>query len=135
MKCNMDCFNCIYPDCILDEKDIQVEKRNSCTYYEMNRDKCLAKAKEYGRTHRDQKREYDKKRYAENREQMKARRREYYLKSKRESSDKRRQTATDYYYSHLKERKEYNKNYYREHKEYYRQKARERYMRQKGVIA
>lgn len=138
MKCNMDCFNCIYPDCIIDEKDIQVEKRTQSSYYELNREKCLARSNEYNRTHREQRREYDRKRYEKNRERLKAIRREYYAEQKPivddpVRKDQKRKAALDYYYEHLEERKAYNRNYYQEHREYFIQKAKDRYKRRKEV--
>lgn len=60
-KCNEDCFNCIYDDCILDENECiepiidtgfesvykQYNKLNSIYYYYLHRDKILTKRRNF----------------------------------------------------------------------------------------
>lgn len=56
MKCNMDCLNCVYDDCIENSEKISSDKHreNSKAYYHKHREKYL----EYNRKYREQHREY-----------------------------------------------------------------------------
>ena len=71
--CNKDCFNCQYPDCVLDELDAEDYRESSQrdmalkertdkqrkvaaqkkAYYEANRDKVAAQRKAYREANRD----------------------------------------------------------------------------------
>ena len=111
MKCNLDCFNCLYPDCINDNPEPlnideyiftteQLEKRrinrdrkrrfrkenpnHSKEYYLANREKELKRNSEAKKANRDYYNAYQRKRYAENREEMCRKRREYRARKKAE---------------------------------------------------
>lgn len=86
MICNKDCEHCPYPDCINDEMDwddyeesaerdklLKVKSRfpkdpNKPSYYERNRDKCLARCREHYEKNREHYRKYRKNYYRENRD-------------------------------------------------------------------
>ena len=52
-KCNLDCFNCPYEDCINDgELDSSIHSAN---WYERNKEKKKAYQREYNRKHREKK--------------------------------------------------------------------------------
>lgn len=42
--CNRDCFNCIYPDCVYEDKKAQAYRRR---YRELHREKLIANSKKY----------------------------------------------------------------------------------------
>lgn len=109
MICNMDCFNCPYPDCINNgyatAKEIaigDVEKSTS-TYYSKNKEHCLKVVREYQDRNREKLREYSR----------------------------------EYYQKHKKSKKEYQKNRYNTlkdeewFKEQNKKKAHEQYIRRK----
>lgn len=97
MRCNKDCFNCRYNDCKnneLDSSDVKRQDefdyelkhhstpqqlRDAKLSYQRNRDKKLARNKEYYRTHRDKFREYDRRRRLEH-PVSKEKRKEYYIR-------------------------------------------------------
>ena len=80
MTCNKDCFNCPYPDCIVDdmsyeeyresaERDRELktsqksrkEKKTAAkqkAYYEAHREEIAAKQKAYREAHRERRNEY-----------------------------------------------------------------------------
>ena len=97
--CNMDCFNCIHPDCIYDgdasskesqeakKRDAEVHKKakecaGAATYYERNREKILEKHKVYRATHKEEIKARRKGEYQRNREQRLQYQREYYQANK-----------------------------------------------------
>ena len=60
MKCNRDCFNCIYDDCIADFKS---------DYYQNNRERIIANTKKWKQEHPEQAKEQIKRYYREHREE------------------------------------------------------------------
>lgn len=106
--CNMDCFNCIYADCINDTIGENEEISDDITgakpsYYSMHRAEKLAKAKKrkeenpekirkqnrecYARhkdKYRAEKVERNRKRYWDNPEEARRKKREYYYRKKAE---------------------------------------------------
>lgn len=105
--CNYNCFECPYEDCIAEEvplvdvepflKDSPARGR-SCTpeneksrlyfrsYYEKHREEILArckeKARQYYQSHKQERIDYQKRRYQRNREKLRAYQREYYYRKK-----------------------------------------------------
>ena len=79
MICNMDCFNCPFPDCINDGKETKSERtmkkvdkeKKKDSYYQRNREKCIAKVKEYRSAHSERVKEYQKEYYRRNAEEKK----------------------------------------------------------------
>ena len=90
MKCNHDCFNCVYDDCISDEMTLddyklarKIERENSVKpksrygkeraseynrkYYEDNLEECRLKVKKYHETHREEDRQRSKNYYENHR--------------------------------------------------------------------
>ena len=61
-KCNFDCFNCMYPDCIATIKDIMVQEtkenltnaENCNNWYQRNKERKKAYQREYIRKKREQ---------------------------------------------------------------------------------
>ena len=92
MICDMDCFNCKYPDCINNSRETKAEKqmketekpKKKSTYYERNRERILAKQKKYNSEHRAERREYEREYYRKNSEEKKERQRQY---NKEKSND------------------------------------------------
>ena len=86
MICNMDCFNCIYPDCINNGRETKSERtmkkvdkeKKKDSYYQRNREKCLAKVKEYRSKHSEWVKEYQKEYYRRNAEEKKEYRKRRY---------------------------------------------------------
>ena len=79
MMCNMDCFHCPYPDCTNNsmetkkEKAMRVETENKSRqlrWYYANREKVLARQKEYNDAHKEERSAYHKKYYEKNREKL-----------------------------------------------------------------
>lgn len=85
--CDGDCFHCKFEDCV------------ATPFYEIERNK-------------EKKKEYDKKRYQENKEKILQQRAEYQKKNE-------------------EKRKKYDKKYYQKNKEKIKEKRRQRYQRQK----
>ena len=80
MKCNGDCLNCIYPDCIAEpENDSSKQKRNTVEvmhkYYLAHKAERLA----YGKRYREENREFIRKqnKLHQSTEEYKAKRKEY----------------------------------------------------------
>ena len=101
--CNRKCFNCIHPDCILEDERVTVDEiresdsrdkqilrerilepdearkkreyqyKKTAETYLKNAEKYRAKAKEYQRTHREKRRAY----YLANRERIISQKKEY----------------------------------------------------------
>ena len=84
-KCNMDCFNCPYPDCINNEiesgKEMAMRHRSRNTSktskYLENRAEILAKAKSYYQRNKEARIAYQRAYNAEHYEQVKERSRVY----------------------------------------------------------
>ena len=84
--CDMDCFNCKYPDCINNSRETKAERRmketekpkKKSTYYERNRERILAKQKKYNSEHRAERREYEREYYRQNSEEKKEWQRNYH---------------------------------------------------------
>ena len=94
-KCDMDCFHCVYPDCINDEdekslerkmKDVEVRKKAEYMkeYYRRNREKRIGYQKEYVKNHVEEFRIYQAKYYQENKERKKAQSRMNRMRKKNE---------------------------------------------------
>lgn len=105
MKCDENCFECIYDDCILGvigrsstKRDEEKARAYRKAYYESHKDYYRQKSKEWWAAHPEKAKEQ----YAKNRDYHLQRRREYYQANKEKA-----------------------KAYREEHKEYYRQKTRE----------
>lgn len=88
MICDMDCFNCIFPDCINNGYETKKEKaiKNNLktksykqTYYARNREVRLEKQKEYNNTHREERLKYYKEYYRKNAETKKEYRRLHHI--------------------------------------------------------
>lgn len=105
MKCDENCFECKYDDCIWEaserdnaERDKEKRRAYSKAYYESHKDYYRQKSKEWWAAHPEKAKEQ----YAKNRDYHLQRRREHYYANKEKA-----------------------KAYYEEHKEYYKQKGRE----------
>lgn len=107
MICNMDCFNCIFPDCINNGRETKSEKqmKNDLkqktfkeTYYERNREILLKKAKEYNATHREERKKYYKEYYRRNAEEKKEYRRIHHIEmsANPEYVEKNRKRCAEY---------------------------------------
>lgn len=105
--CNMDCFNCIYPDCIND----------SIENYEGISDEAAGVERSWYRDHREEVLEKAKKRRAENPEECRRIERERYARNKEK------------YSARIKER---NHRYYWDDPEKARRRSREYYYRKKA---
>lgn len=108
--CSRDCFNCIYPDCILDdgpdEQEVsqidRIEKRylvpsmpademtraKGRAYYREHREERIAAVKAYQATHRESIAARRKIWYAENRDRILAQRRDYYARKKAKAKER-----------------------------------------------
>lgn len=97
MKCNMDCFNCPYPDCINDGRQSFTEKMmlaascvDSAAHRHMKLEPKEQKKRDYYRDHLDYFREYQKRYYREHKEKYaptdakRAYRRKYYREHREE---------------------------------------------------
>jgi hypothetical protein len=121
MKCNMDCLNCIFEDCILEdtfisEKEIEIIDNLDMSPKEIERKKAQKERKKaYYEAHREQLLEKSKKYRAEHQEQIKA-----YREATKEI---RLAKQREYSRAHAKERREY----YQKNAEKIRQRAVERY--------
>lgn len=113
-KCNGDCFNCVFDDCILEYgESVPKEKKEPDStrqsYYARHRAERIAYQIAYGR------KKYGYKPKVE--------------KTKEEILERKRRTAREYYKNNREKCIEYNREYYQKHREYYLQKSRERYKR------
>lgn len=79
--CTLDCFNCEYEDCIIDDKNYHQ------MYYQYNHEYLLEQKAEYRVTHRQELSEKSKKYYYENIDACKARNKKYREKHKNELKD------------------------------------------------
>ena len=85
-KCNEDCFNCVYEDCIASEVALtKAEKRareaaHKKQYYEANREAMSIRMKAY---------------YQGNKDKIKARARAYYWANKEKIARRRKQQKID----------------------------------------
>lgn len=75
MKCNHDCFNCPFPDCIEDSKVDESDEAFCIEYKKMCKAEKKENRKEY---YKARKRIYARKRYIEKAEQIKAYQNNYY---------------------------------------------------------
>lgn len=81
VMCNLDCFNCEYEDCIINDEDYHK------MYYQYNHDKLLKQKASYRTAHRQELSEKSKKYYYENIDACKARNKKYREKHKKELKD------------------------------------------------
>ena len=99
-RCDLDCLNCKYPDCILNGKELKLLYKEDSklidNYVEMN--DGLGENRERFKKYYQKNKEKIKERFKENKDKLK----EYYKKYRQENKDKL---------------KEYSKKYYREKKE------------------
>lgn len=101
-KCNGDCFNCPFDDCILDYEDIDTDdteeldreldllnmvdsdkKEKQMEYYQQNRYWLLAYYKQYYRQNKEKYKEYAKRYRQRNKERIKARHKRYYQNNRK----------------------------------------------------
>ncbi len=61
-KCDKDCLNCIYDDCII-TSDNEKRRKYDKAYYERNRDARIAYSKAYQKAHPEKVREQNRKQY------------------------------------------------------------------------
>lgn len=102
--CNMDCFNCLFGDCINDEitdEEVVSDKQAGVSYYSANKYRILKRAKEYRENnlekvksqeracyqrhkeeYRAKKVEANRNRYWDNPEEARRKKREYYRRKK-----------------------------------------------------
>ena len=76
MRCNFDCFNCIYNDCINNGNSYSQE------YYDKNRNKILAYHREYYQKNKDKILDCYKEYRQKNRDKILAYHKEYYAKKR-----------------------------------------------------
>lgn len=79
--CTLDCFNCEYEDCIIDDKNYHQ------MYYQYNHEYLLEQKAEYRAAHRQELSEKSKKYYYENIDACKARNKKYRETHKKELKD------------------------------------------------
>lgn len=117
-KCNHDCFNCPYPDCINDDlihADYLAEKEID-QFAGANEPKSSTKRREYKRQYRqehlEQDKAYQRQYYQEHAEEKKAATRKWTKENKERVATygkEYREKNKEYY-------KEYKRRYYQEHK-------------------
>lgn len=113
-KCDHDCLNCIYDDCISDDlarlnedadrfngnkssivnrtyKTSEAHRASSRAYHEKNREKHLAYEREYNQTHADEIRESKRAYRAAHREQYRDANKKYYYEHRAEILEKKRE--------------------------------------------
>lgn len=78
--CNLDCFNCIHPDCIRDEQ--QDNRDNYKRYWEQNHKKELERSRRYKAKNRDKVNQANRDWYQKNKEYRREYMREYWKKKK-----------------------------------------------------
>ena len=123
MKCNRDCFNCPYPDCIVD--DITDEERDNLDQIDREilktvTDKTLsekARRHEYYLAHKDLILQRSKEWREKNPEKRRKQAREWYRKNKNTDKQKKKQLS----------RKKYYKQYYRLHRDEILEKRKKHY--------
>ena len=85
----MDCFNCIYDDCIADHVDpidlrpyLGINDSYYHYYYLEHKEVLKERSKAYYHEHKEQRLKYQKNRYLANKEKLKKYQREYYWRRK-----------------------------------------------------
>lgn len=120
VSCNRDCFNCHYPDCIVDGIFADEEKQSSwrderAILLKVEADidflRCKDK-KPIKKRSWSSEAERSKNYYQENRELVLAKKRKYYIQNKSVVSDAHKKWRE----SHKAEISEYNRKYYLAHK-------------------
>lgn len=81
MKCNYDCFNCVFDDCIRGKTS---GKEAGKSYYQRNRERLLVYYRAYRAKNREKIAAYNRKYYAENRVKIIARSRAQHEAHKQE---------------------------------------------------
>ena len=71
VKCNNDCFNCPYPDCIISDTDIKIESEED-NEEDSEKDRKREYQKHYRETHKEQARKAQHDWYVRNTEKRKA---------------------------------------------------------------
>lgn len=109
MKCDGNCFECVYDDCVLGvtgrsnaKRDEEKARAYRKAYYESHKEYFRQKNKEWWAAHPEKVKEH----YAKNRE--------YYLQKRKEN-----------YQANKEKNKAYNKAYYEAHKEECKQRYKE----------
>lgn len=140
--CYPNCFECTYSDCIYDRMEVEdyteSNKRDYEFYEQETGHKLHNKTDEEYRKKRQvayqrrnrryvDRREYNKKYYKENGDDIKEKAKENY------DTEKNTIKCRKYRNSHLKERKEYDKQYYQKNKEKKIAQALERYYKGKAL--
>lgn len=123
MKCNYDCFNCKYSDCIANEATVAEMKQQKEYEKELARKKELEsenidyrrrwELKNYERARENKRRWYE-----QNKERIKAKKKKYYEENKERLLEQQKQ--------HKKKEKEYYNAVVREYKRKNRAKAAEK---------
>ena len=137
--CNGDCFNCIYPDCIVDDhitkEEIAASKeldREAKWQDKDNRERHLA---EYRAAHREEYNAYQNAYQREwreaHREEHNAYHREYYAAHREEIAARRREWRE----AHREEYNAYHREYYAAHREEIAARWRERHRKKKKEAA
>lgn len=86
MKCNMDCFNCPYPDCWKDKRVLKEPKKRGRkkslegSYYDRHKEERRAYQNEYNASHRKERRAYQTEYYKNNTEYAKEYSKKHYRK-------------------------------------------------------
>lgn len=111
-KCNRDCFNCKYDDCILD--CINEEERISS----IERDIDILSEDKPGDS-------YKKRYYWKNRDKCKQWSKETYYRHK----EKQNERSKEYYHTHKERARELNQRWQEEHRELIRSRQHEYYIR------
>jgi len=70
--CNEDCFNCVHPDCIVDETPSEAKARRKREWRQRHREEIAKKSKAYYEAHREERLAYQ---------------REYWRKKKKEAAN------------------------------------------------
>lgn len=91
ITCNQDCFNCKFDDCILTDEEIEVAVMNEKEY--KTPEQLRQQAIKYYWEHREVRKEYKKKHYAEHREELKKYAREYKKKYYKQHHDEINEVA------------------------------------------
>lgn len=145
MKCNRDCFNCTYKDCITSEDDFTIEefhlsqsldkdivkeitpndilkrRKQRLDWYHRNRDTELIRQAEYREANREKLREKSKEYHIENRDTENQRHLANYYANHEENKKKAREKK--------KAKWKENPEYYRQKQREYRQRVKERKMK------
>jgi hypothetical protein len=114
-KCNHDCFNCPYSDCIIPEEEITLQE-----IIDADRRDGKPQSKEIKKALA---RERMKKWYAENKDYAKAKQKEYYEKHKDERKkyyEANKEKKKQYYQKNREKIIEYQRRYRKEHPEMFK---------------